>query len=206
MSNVSKPYTFNNGTVANGTQVNSNFDTIYNEFNGNISDENVNSSGLTTYGKVKATSISGLDTLSASAGTIPAANLPAGFSLASAFPVGTVYINASVATNPATLLGFGTWVAFGAGKVLVGYSSGDSDFGTLGQTGGAKTASVAAHSHTVNYTGLGRLGSATEGVLASAYPGNAADISTAPTTNTVSGSTVSTIPPYITVCFWLRTV
>ena len=31
-----------------------------------------------------------------------------------AYPVGSVYMNASDSTNPATLLGFGTWVAFGA--------------------------------------------------------------------------------------------
>ena len=30
------------------------------------------------------------------------------------YPVGSIYINASDATNPATLLGFGTWAAFGA--------------------------------------------------------------------------------------------
>ena len=32
------------------------------------------------------------------------------------YPVGSIYINASVTTNPATLLGFGTWVAFGLGS------------------------------------------------------------------------------------------
>jgi hypothetical protein len=31
-------------------------------------------------------------------------------------PIGSIYINAGVTTNPATLLGFGTWVAFGAGR------------------------------------------------------------------------------------------
>ena len=37
-----------------------------------------------------------------------------------AYPVGSIYLNASVATNPATLFGFGTWTAFGAGRVLLG--------------------------------------------------------------------------------------
>lgn len=32
--------------------------------------------------------------------------------LAEAYPVGTVYVNATDSTNPATLLGFGTWVTF----------------------------------------------------------------------------------------------
>jgi hypothetical protein len=35
------------------------------------------------------------------------------------YPVGSIYTNASVSTNPATLLGFGTWTAFGAGRVLL---------------------------------------------------------------------------------------
>ena len=48
--------------------------------------------------------------------------------LQAVYPVGSVYINASVATNPGTLLGFGTWVAFGAGRVPVGIDSSDSDF------------------------------------------------------------------------------
>jgi len=58
------------------------------------------------------------------------------------YPVGSIYINASNATNPDTLLGFGTWVAFGAGRVMVGLDSGDTDFDTAEETGGAKTDTV----------------------------------------------------------------
>ena len=47
-----------------------------------------------------------------------------------AYPVGSIYTSV-VATNPATLLGVGTWAAFGAGKVMVGINSGDSDFDTV---------------------------------------------------------------------------
>lgn len=39
------------------------------------------------------------------------------------FPVGAIY-TATVSTNPVTLLGFGTWSAFGAGRVLVGVGTG----------------------------------------------------------------------------------
>lgn len=46
----------------------------------------------------------------------------AGGGISNAWPVGSIFI-ATVATNPATLLGFGTWSAFGAGKVLVGLDS-----------------------------------------------------------------------------------
>jgi hypothetical protein len=53
-----------------------------------------------------------------------------------------------VSTNPATLLGFGTWAAFGAGRVLVGRDSNDTDFDTVEETGGAKTKAISAHSGT----------------------------------------------------------
>jgi hypothetical protein len=39
------------------------------------------------------------------------------------FPVGSLY-TATVATNPSSLLGFGTWSAFGAGRVLIGAGTG----------------------------------------------------------------------------------
>jgi hypothetical protein len=68
-----------------------------------------------------------------------------GVDLSSVYPVGSVYINASVSTNPGTLLGFGTWAAFGAGRVMVGLDAGQAEFNTLGQTGGTKT-----HTLTVN--------------------------------------------------------
>lgn len=55
------------------------------------------------------------------------------------YPVGSIYTNASSSENPGTLLGFGTWTRFGQSRVLVGQDDGDTDFATLGATGGAKT-------------------------------------------------------------------
>jgi len=68
------------------------------------------------------------------------------------FPIGSIY-TAVVPTNPATLLGFGTWTAFGAGRVLVGIDPSQSEFDTVEKTGGAKThtlttAELASHTHT----------------------------------------------------------
>jgi hypothetical protein len=63
------------------------------------------------------------------------------------YPVGALYIS-TLSTNPGTLLGRGTWSAFGAGRVLVGRDSGDADFDTAEETGGAKTKAISAHSGT----------------------------------------------------------
>lgn len=68
--------------------------------------------------------------------------------LSAVYPVGSIYINAAVSTSPATLLGFGTWEAFGAGKVMVGLDSSDTLFDTLEETGGSKDAIAVAHTHT----------------------------------------------------------
>jgi microcystin-dependent protein len=67
------------------------------------------------------------------------------------YPVGCVY-QSVVDTNPALLFGFGTWVAFGAGRVLVGVDAGDPDFDAAEKTSGAKavtltTAQIPAHTH-----------------------------------------------------------
>ena len=71
------------------------------------------------------------------------------------YPIGSIYTNATDSTNPGTLLGFGTWVSFGAGKVPVGIDSGDTDFDTAEETGGVKEVTLTAaqsglpsHSHT----------------------------------------------------------
>lgn len=75
------------------------------------------------------------------------------------WPVGSVYINASSTTNPATLLGFGTWVEIGAGRVLVGQDTGDASFDVMGETGGLKDATLVSHSHTASVSTTSLTGS-----------------------------------------------
>lgn len=64
-----------------------------------------------------------------------------------AWPVGSVFV-AVVNTSPATLLGYGTWAAFGAGRVLIGRDAGDPDFDVAEETGGAKKVAATAQAFT----------------------------------------------------------
>lgn len=67
------------------------------------------------------------------------------------FPVGAIY-TAVISTNPGTLLGFGTWTAFGTGRVMVGIDTGDAGLATAEQTGGSKDAITVTHTHTATST------------------------------------------------------
>jgi len=67
--------------------------------------------------------------------------------MAALFPVGAIY-TAVVSTNPATLIGFGTWTAFGAGRVMVGFDSGNALFDTAEETGGSADSILKSHTHT----------------------------------------------------------
>lgn len=62
-------------------------------------------------------------------------------------PVGSIYMSTN-ATNPTNLFG-GTWVAWGAGRVPVGFNGSDGNFNSSEKTGGSKTINI-SHSHTVN--------------------------------------------------------
>jgi hypothetical protein len=65
------------------------------------------------------------------------------------FPVGAIY-TAVVSTNPGTLLGFGTWTAFGAGRVMVGFNASNALFDTAEETGGSADSAVISHTHTAS--------------------------------------------------------
>jgi hypothetical protein len=79
----------------------------------------------------RATRSVGQMTLGTQAAAAAAADMSA------CWPIGSVFISV-VNTNPSTLLGFGTWVSFGAGRVLVGRDGADADFNAGEETGGSK--------------------------------------------------------------------
>ena len=130
------------------------------------------------------------------------------------YPVGSIYINAAVATNPGTLLGFGTWVAFGTGRTMVGIDASQTEFDTLGEEGGAKThqlteAELPSHQHDQCYgadqtprhgitTGLSSVRIDNDG--------NAFNSTTAARTSSVGSDTAhNNLQPYIVVYMWRRT-
>ena len=119
------------------------------------------------------------------------------------YPVGSVYINASVSTNPDTLLGFGTWAAFGAGRVLVGLDADDVDFDTVEETGGAKTHTLTVDempSHTHTYNGNFSSASLQFGNPQDDFGGGANS-----TGATGGGQPHNNLQPYIVVYMWKRT-
>jgi len=143
---------------------------------------------------------------------------------AALFPVGAIY-TAVVSTNPGTLLGFGTWTAFGAGRVMVGYDSGNSLFDTAEETGGSADAITVSHTHTATSTDSGHThtGSLTQSTKSGNGPTSVVSSSeslvanygfttasgTANITTTVastgSSGTNANYQPYITVYMWKRT-
>ena len=136
------------------------------------------------------------------------------------YPVGSLYYNSSVTTNPATLLGFGTWTAFGAGRVPVGFNASNALFDALEEAGGSADAITVSHTHTATVTDPSHLHTySVVSVTGGAGPGTGSFSNTA-TSNTgsavtgisVSNSTTGSsgtnanYPPYITVAIWKRTV
>ncbi len=128
------------------------------------------------------------------------------------FPVGSIYTNSVNNTNPATLLGFGTWVAFGAGRVPVGFDSGQTEFDTAEETGGSKT-DTHWHWQTVGGDGAGIYANNAGGYLGRSrvviQPRGVSGTNNNSVNNTREDGTydanTSTLQPYITVYMWKRT-
>ena len=123
------------------------------------------------------------------------------------YPVGSIYINATNANNPSSLLGFGTWVAFGAGRVPVGIDATQSEFDTAEEVGGAKTHTLTTSelpSHTHNQpAGISPAPNAND---VDVTGGNGATLAANVVTDaTGGGSAHNNLQPYIVVYMWKRT-
>ena len=126
------------------------------------------------------------------------------------YPIGSIFTTVTAYANSAAVvavIGGTTWVAFGAGKVLVGLDSGDTDFDTVEETGGSKTdshvltiAEMPAHDHSYtrpNVTDNFSIHDITR------VTGNGA--ATTGSTGGGGAHTHDIVQPYIVVYFWKRT-
>jgi hypothetical protein len=204
--------TGNAGKIIKGTEIDTEFTAI--------------SSAIASKANINSPAFTGTPTgPTASAGTNTTQLATTAFvtaALSAAYPIGSIYINAGVSTNPATLMGFGTWTAFGAGKVLVGLDSTDALFDTLEETGGSKTATLVSHTHTATVTDPGHAHTLTNLALyqdvvgggplpiQTRTPSNNTTV-TATTGITVANSTEgasatnANVQPFIVVNMWKRT-
>lgn len=135
---------------------------------------------------------------------INAANLNNNFSeiLNLIYPIGRGFIDFTN-TDYSNYLGF-TWERELIGKVPVGIDSNDTDFNTIGKTGGEKThiltiPEIPAHSHDIRYQNI-------QIQLGSTYSN---ELSGSSSVNVVSSDTGSNYPhnnlqPYEVVAFWKR--
>ena len=135
------------------------------------------------------------------------------------YPVGSIYTNATSSANPGTLLGFGTWTAFGAGRVMVGLDAGNALFDTAEETGGSADAITVAHTHSITDPGHNHTSSldntyTNNGIQQGSNPGPTLPGGTLATSvvttgisinSTGSSGTNANYQPYITVRMWKRT-
>jgi hypothetical protein len=123
---------------------------------GNLASISLSGSTVNIYGDISSPDLTGTPTTpTAASGTNTTQIASTAFvqtAVRALYPVGSIYINATNATNPGTLLGFGTWVAFGAGRVPVGFDSGNALFDTAEETGGSADAITVSHTHTATTT------------------------------------------------------
>jgi len=141
-------------------------------------------------------------------------------------PVGSIY-TAIIATNPGTLFGFGTWTAFGAGRMLISLDSSNVLFDTAEETGGSANATLPSHTHTFTGTVLGtHAHKPVNGSAVGLSPGgggglgggdlnsSSGDVDTSAVsagtpagTNSTEGAsaTNANYPPFIAVYMWKRT-
>jgi hypothetical protein len=204
--------TGNAGKIVKGTEIDTELTAISNAI---ASKADINSAALTGTPTAPTASAGTNTTQLATTAFVTAA-------LGAIYPVGSIYINATSSSNPSTLLGFGTWTAFGAGRVMVGLDASDALFDTAEETGGSKNATLVSHTHTATVTDPGHAHTLTNLALyqdtvsggpipiQTRTPSNSNTV-TATTGITVANSTEgasatnANVQPFIVVRMWKRT-
>ena len=204
--------------VISGSDFNSEFTTVRTAINSKAdlngdADEDFAADNVTIAGTLAVTGVPTILTASAGTNTTQAAStafvtaavaaITPAFINNLVYPVGSIYTNMAVATNPATLLGMGTWVAYATGQVLVGYES-SGTFDSLDESLGAETttltvANLPSHTHGISQLATNTSGSVkTTNSLGNGGGAHATDA-------TGGGTAHSNLQPSVTVHMWKRT-
>ena len=124
------------------------------------------------------------------------------------YPVGSIFMSAALSTpaQVASAMG-GTWVAWGAGRVPVGVDTSQTEFNTVGKTGGEKTHTLTVDEIPKHRHYLGQMYDGYHLAGQTAQPrGVYADYGQAiPTTETGGDQAHNNLQPYITCYMYKRT-
>jgi len=168
------------GTPVTANVFNERFAQIVAQLNGNIDENNLSNEGISKE-KLKAEVYESM------------------------YPIGSMYVNFTDNTNPATLLGFGAWTAV-AGRMVVGYDATQTEFNAAEKTGGHKK--LQAHTHAItngagDTFGFARMSSLSGERLSTS--GNGARIKESYDTIASAGDgNGENLPPYIVGYVWKR--
>jgi hypothetical protein len=132
------------------------------------------------------------------------------------YPVGAIFTTVTAYANSAAVvaaIGGTTWVSFAAGKMIIGVDTGDTDFDTVEETGGAKTHTlttdeIPSHDHDLitgrNDNGDYHASGSNKGHVGNGFTA-AYNAGTSWIGSTGGGDAHSIMNPYITVHMWKRT-
>lgn len=124
------------------------------------------------------------------------------------YPVGSIYMSASLDTPAKVMAAFGgTWVAWGSGRVPVGVDTTQTEFNTVGKTGGGKNGSIDL-SNEIRYAGvysfMGGPGAYSDKSIVAYQPNPYPEGGVGPFTPLANVSH-TTLQPYITCYMYKRT-
>jgi microcystin-dependent protein len=191
--------------VISGADFNTEFTTVQTAIN---TKADVNGSATESFSATTATAGTNTTQVATTAFVTTAiAAIPSSFPIGSIFTTVTAYANSAAVV---AVIGGTTWVSFAAGKMIMGVDTGDTDFDTVEETGGAKThtlttAEMPAHTHSMNGRAYNISIHDIVGTVLEPYNTSHGSAQTPTTNSTGGGNAHSIMNPYITVYMWKRT-